>query len=207
MGRSPRRQREAIEFMTNPFDTQFLNNSIVAVVKDVFLQLCHVEPLTEPAILERDIIEYDGRMRLSPMEKFNGPAYAAAAVYYLTEKDRKDNVPVGNFVLFVKGEFVEKILKAQGQAKADIDNDELVLENVGKFCEVLSQNFLKELESNGYPGLLQSPVLNYKNVVPEGVPFDYNLFKKQEIIFSYWSEHSIVIEACMGHVPRKQNSV
>ena len=189
--------------MAKPFDTQFLNKTVISVVKDTFQEMCHVDFSAEPVVTERDIIEYGGRMRFSPMEKFNGPTYAGVVTYYFSQKDLNAGLAVGTFALFVKEEFVEKIAKAFGHAKVDLDNEDLLMENIGEFCRILTENIKKEFQSNGYSDLVISTPLKYKNVVPEGAQFDYNLFKKQELVFSFWNEQCIVVEACMGSVPKK----
>jgi hypothetical protein len=189
--------------MMVPFDTRFLNDTIISVVNDTFKEMCHVDFTAEPVVTEREIIEYDGRMRLTPMEKFNGPAYAGVINYYISQKDQNAGLAVGTFVLYVKEEFAEKIVKAFGHTRVDMDNEDILKENINQFCKILAEKVKNALVSNGYSDLLSSPPLVYKNVVPEGAKFDYNLFKKQELIFSFWNKQCIVAEACMGSVPRR----
>jgi hypothetical protein len=183
-----------------------LNKTVISVVTDAFKELCHVEPGAEPVVVEKEIIEYDGRMRLSPMEKFNGPACVGVVTYHLSEKDQKDNIAVGTFALFIKEDVVEKVLKALGRPKADMDNDEVVLDGIGEFCRILAENVRKGFAAEGYSSLLASEPLKYRNAVPEGVPFDYALFRKQELTFNFWNRNCVVIEACLGHVPLSRDN-
>jgi len=109
----------------------------------------------------------------------------------------------GTFVLYLKEEVVDKILKALGLSMRDAEDDELVKNKLGEFCSTLAGNLKKGLSEQGYVELFESAPAKYKNVVPEGAQFDYSLYRKQEITFSFWNQKCIVVEVCMGHVPQK----
>ncbi len=189
--------------MAKKFDNQVLNTMIMGVVEDTFKQMCHVAFSAEPVVVERDIIEYDGRMRLSPMEKFNGPAYVAVVNYYLSQKHLDVHDAVGTFVLYVKEDMVEKLFKAFGRPASEAEDEANCLDIIGELCNIIGGNFKNELLTLDFIDLTLSSPYKYKNVVPDGAQFDYNLFKKQEISFSFWKERCVVVEACIGTVPTK----
>ncbi len=189
--------------MSKEFDKQLLNTIIIQVVKETFKKLLRIEPVSEPVAMERDIIEFDGHMRVFPMEKFNGPVLIACVNFFRTQKDLDDDAAVGAFIMFIKEDLAEKLLKAFDRPLKDGDNEESLLDNTADFCSLLAGNLKKELVSSGYADLLISPPSKYKNTVPDGVPFDYELYHKQEIPFHFWNQKSVVIEACMGYVPQK----
>ena len=189
--------------MAKKFDNQVLNTMIMGVVEDTFKQMCHVAFSAEPVVVERDIIEYDGRMRLSPMEKFNGPAYVAVVNYYLSQKHLDAHDAVGTFVLYVKEDMVEKLFKAFGRPASEAEDEANCLDIIGELCNIIGGNFKNELLTLDFIDLTLSSPYKYKNVVPDGAQFDYNLFKKQEISFSFWKERCVVVEACIGTVPTK----
>ncbi len=186
------------------FDNQVLNTTIMGVVEETFKQMCHVDFSAEPVVTEKDIIEYDARMRLFPMEKFNAPAYVGVVNYYFTQKDLEDQAAIGTFAFFVKEEVVEKLFRAFNRPVSEAEDEAVCADVVGEMTNILAGNVKNELRSLDYQDLIISAPFKYKNVVPEGVQFDYNLFKKQEIVFSYWREKCIAIEACMGYVPQKK---
>ncbi len=188
--------------MPKPIEKQVLEATVIRVVEDTFRQLCHVEFSAQPVADEKDIIEYNGNMRLFPMDKFNGQAYAGVVNFYLTQKDLEEKYPVGTFVLYVKEEVMEKLARALGRSSREAEDELTVLSVVGEFAGILGGNVRNELKAQGYNNLLPSSPRAYKNVVPEGAPFDYNLFRKQEFIFSFWKQRCIVVETCIGAVPR-----
>lgn len=188
--------------MAKEFDKQVLHTTIVSVVENAFDKMCHVKFGAAPIILEKDILEYNSRMRVFPMEKFNGPAYVATINFYFSPKDLESENAVGTFVLYVKEEIAEKISRALGHGARDAENEDLLLDNCGEFCNVLASGVKKELVGLNYADLTISAPTKHKNTVPEGVQFDYSLFKRQEITFTFWGQKCIVVEACMGWVPQ-----
>ncbi len=189
--------------MAKKFDNQVLNTMIMGVVEDTFKQMCHVSFTADPVVVEQDIIEYDGKMRVFPMDKFNGPAYVAVVNYYLSKQDLLAQIPVGTFVLYLKEEVIEKLFKAFGRPASEAEDEANCLDVVGEMCNVIAGNVKNELMTVDFVDLMLSSPSKYKNVVPQGVPFDYNLFKKQEMTFFFWKEKCVVIEACLGNVPQR----
>jgi hypothetical protein len=184
-------------------DDQVVSTAVIGIVDDTFEQLYHAVPSVAPVVVERNIIEYDGRMRLFPMEKFNAPAYVAAFSYHLSQKQLEAVDPAGTFILYVKEEMVDKLFKAFGHSVGEAEDEGTCLDVVGQLGAVLAGNLKNKLLSMDCVELVVSPPYTYKNAVPEGVPFDYSLFKKQEISFSFWKEKCIVIEVCLGNISAK----
>ncbi len=189
--------------MAKKIDVQVLNTMIMGVIKDTFEQLCHAAFSADPVAVEKDIIEYDGRMRLTPMEKFNAPAHVAVINYYLPLQRFETNDPAGTFILYVKEDVIEKLFKAFGRRANEAEDEVACLEVVGEMGHILAGNIKNALTAMGFVELTLAASFTYKNAVPEGVPFDYRLFKKQEISFSFWKQKCIVVEMCLGDIPVK----
>jgi hypothetical protein len=190
--------------MAKLFDNQVLNTTILGVVEETFKQMCHVDFSADPVTTEKEIIEYDGRMRLFPMEKFNAPAYVGVVYYYLSKRDLNEGHPVGTFVFYVKEDMVDRLFRAFGRPVSEAEDEAVCADVVGEMANILAGNVKNELRGLEYEDLLISAPTKHKNVVPEGVQFDYNLFKKQEIMFSFWKEKCIAVEACMGYIAQKK---
>jgi hypothetical protein len=192
--------------MAEFLDTQVLSTKIKSVVTGTFEKMAHVKPAADPLVAERDIIEYDGSMRLFPMEKFNGPCFVSYLNFYLSQADLQSRKrAIGTFVLYVKEDIAEKLLRAFGRSSKEALQEENILDVCGQMCNVLAENLKNELIQANYADLLMSAPANFKNHVPGGAPFDYALYTKQECIFSFWGQKSIVVEACLGRIPGKQS--
>ena len=59
--------------MPKEFDIKVLNAKFIGAVASVFERMLHVKPGAEPVVAEKDIIEFESRMRRFPMETFHGP--------------------------------------------------------------------------------------------------------------------------------------
>lgn len=189
--------------MAKNFDVQLLNTVVREMFLQAFREECRVEPEDNLLICEKEIHEYNSGMRVFPMEKFNEPAYVAVVNGYLTEKHMQVRKASGTFVLFVKADVAARLFQSFGHFSKETENEEQVMDAAGKFCSLAAGKVIRELSGKGYSELLLSPALAYKNSVPDGVPFDYSLFHKQELTLSFWKEKSVVLEVCMGHVPLK----
>lgn len=188
--------------MSKEFDPQILSKAVQEVVCDAFSRVCRAQPGEEPVVFERDIIESDGRMRLAPMQRFNTTAYASVVNFFLNAQDQKKNYPVGTLAFFVREDMVERFLKAQKVVFKD-DDEGMIKEKVGDFAEVLAGELRNRLASQGYAEVLLSAPENHKNTIPDGIPFNYDLYKKTEILFQFWKQKCVVVEICMGQLPRR----
>lgn len=188
--------------MANEFDDQVLSKAIITVVQETFRKTLHAEMQGDPVVLERDIIEYESRMRVFPMEKFNGPVYVACVNFYLSQKHLESQDTVGTFLFFVKEDMAEKLLKAFGLSSRDAEDEEVLMNKLGEFSSILAGNLKNEFMTLGYADLVIADPIKAKNSIPDGVPFDYSLYRKQEVTFKFWNQRCIVIEACLGSVPR-----
>lgn len=190
--------------MAKEMDLQVLGTLITGVVEDTFKEVCHVMFSQEPVRAQKEIIEYDGMMRLFPMEKFNGPAYVAVVNYYVSARHLEAREAVGTLIFYVKEDMVDRLFKAFGRPAAEADDEQKCQDVVGELCGILAEGVKKKLAEQNFIELTLSPPYKYKNVVPEGALFDFNVFRKQEISFSFWKEKCIVVEACFGNIPVQQ---
>ena len=190
--------------MGKGFDSQVLATSVLGVVEDTFEKMVHAKCSAPPVVTERDIIEYDGNMRVFPLEKFNAPCYVTYVNFFLNDADLKaERNVIGTFVFFVKEEVAEKLLRAFNHSLKDAENEDVLTDICGEMCNILTGNIKNELTDIKYVELSMSVPYKFKNHIPAGVPFDYHLFTKHEFVFSFWGQKCIVIEACMGDVPLK----
>lgn len=189
--------------MGKEFDKKTLDELIPKIVLRVFERVFSVKPVQDVEIKEREIIEYDSKMRLFPMEKFNGPVYIAVSNLFLSQRDLEQEMSVGTIALFVKEDVIEKLIKGFGHLSRDAENEEIVMGDCATLLREITKEVKESLSSLNYPELMSSDPVKYKNNIPDGVPFNYSLFKKQEFIFSFWGQKSIAIEICLTILPKK----
>lgn len=153
----------------------------------------------EPQITEKDIIEYESRMRVSAMEKFNGPCFISVINFYNSSHDlEKHQNAKGAVVLYLEENNATKLLKTLGYpVKLDEDED-VVMQQAGQLTKNIVNEFKGDLNKAGYAELVFSPPQNFKNQVPQGVEFDYNEFLKYEMIYSLWKEKAVAVDFTLG---------
>ncbi|MCA9401611.1 MAG: chemotaxis protein CheX, partial [Candidatus Omnitrophica bacterium] len=156
------------------FDPQVLSTSIMSVVDETFKTMCNLSFTSEPKFGESEIIEYESRMRVFGLEKFNGPCYVTVINFFLDDKKLQQEDPCGTMVVYFEEDCASKILKALGYQIFNEDDEETVMDNCGEFCNVIAGNFKNELVNLGYKELVINAPLKYRNDIPEGVIFPYD---------------------------------
>ena len=169
----------------------------IKVVEDLLKSKPGITLTKESEFVQRDIIEYNSRMRVFGMEKFNGPCFISVINYYSSEVDLKAHKAGGAVVLYIEEGNAAKLLKALGFKKFDEEDNDAVLKMCGEFCTLLAEDYKKELSSLGYKDLVLSAPSNYLNGVPEGVEFSYDQYVKYEMSFYLWKQKTVVLDVTM----------
>lgn len=168
-------------------------NELKAHMDMVFKQ-AGLEYTKDPEVVERNIIEYDSRLRLFGMEKFNNPCYLSVINFYKSAQDQKNKSAVGAIVVYVEDECVERVLKAIGHPVKDFEDEENVFENMGAFCKDIVDGFKGQLSSKGYGSLIASDPMNYRNSASEGVEFNYDEYSMYELCFHFWKTKAVALD-------------
>ena len=155
----------------------------------------------EPKIIKKDIIEYDHRMRVSGLEKFNAPAYVAGISYYRSPKDQEEHNACGAIVLYVEEQYVEILLKALGQTGIDDENEEMLSKKCGEFCSIVGEEFTTAVSGQGYNDLVAAVPISFRNTIQDGIDFSYTQYEKYEISFLIKAKKIMVAEITI--TPRK----
>lgn len=156
-----------------------------------------------PTHKAQNIMEYQGRMSVTGMEKFNGPAYIAAVSFYLNEQDRDKRRAKGAMVLYLESSNAEKILRGFGHPVTDDDEEEETLAACGKLCTTFAEKFKEGLSQSGASSLILSAPVSNKNSIPEGIDFSSDQTQKQEISFYLWKKKALVVDLTLADVSRR----
>ncbi len=183
------------------FDPQVIATTLMGCVQETFEKMCHVSFSQTPEFHAKEIIEYDSRMRIFGLEKFNGPCYMSFLNFYFNQKDFEAKKCCGVMVLYIEEEAAEKLVRALGQSGLDAEDPEIILDTCGEFCNVIAGQFKNELRSFGYMDLVISAPLKYHNIIPEGVDFPYSEHKQYELMFYLWKQKVVVVDMVMAPVP------
>ena len=154
----------------------------------------------EPVIQKGQILEYNKKMRVSALEKFNAPGHLSVINYYLTPKDKETKNAAGALILYILDVNIKKNFEALGQAVAGFDEDdpEQVAVKSGQFAQIISEEFCNELKAKGNKELIASEPMSTRNTFSDGIDFSYNQYEKCDVSFHIKKVKFMVLEITLG---------
>ena len=182
------------------FDLKNLAGTLAEIVEKSFQGAFPVNFSDKPAIEVRDIIEYDGRMRVSGMEIFNGPTYISAVNFYRSAKEQAEGKACGAIVIYLKEGQLEALLKGAGFKGVDDEDGQSVMNACAELSKTIAVNFKNELKGKGYSELILSSAKSYQNNVPSGIDFSFDQYQKYEISFSIKGEKSLAADLTLSPI-------
>lgn len=171
-------------------DLKQLAENLAETVEKVFRGPVPLQFSEKPAIVARDIIEYDGRMRVSGMELFNGPTFISAVNFYKSSKEQQEGKSAGAIVVYLKEDQSEVVLKAAGHKSVEDDDGNSAMTGCGELCKIIAENFKQQLSSD----IILSAPKNYHNYVPSGIDFSFDQYTKYEISFLIKGEKCLAVD-------------
>ena len=189
--------------MAKALDPQILTGAFMSAMGQMLEKLGTITPSGEPKAEESAIIEYDGRMRISGMEKFNSTSFISVVNFYLNQGDMQRQKSKGVMVLYFEGENMSKFLKAFGIRFPDDEDDKSMMDACGQVAAAVADEFKAELTRKGFVELVASKPHNYKNNVIEGVEYSTDQKTKQTVSFFYFRTKVIAADLTMAALPPK----
>ena len=172
------------------------------VISSMFDKKGGIKFSAKPSIERKDIIEWQGKMRIAGMEKFNEPTFISFVNYYLSEQDKQKKSVLGAVIIFViEGQLVS-ILNKLGYPKVDDESETEMKEGCGKLCQDIGEAFKAKIGAMGYAEPLMTIPENYRSNVPQGVSFNFKEYDKFELNFSLENKKVLVIEMTLGPIRR-----
>lgn len=180
------------------FDLEKFSKLLINTVNATLADAPKITVTGEPEVAEREIIEYDSRMRVLGLEKFNGPCYTAAVNYYRSPEDLEQKKSIGAMIIFLEESSALKFLNALGHKGFDESEDDIILEKLGEVTNQMADTYKKELSKNGYRSLELSAPVTHKSDLPQGIEFDYDQLKYCEVSFNFWKEKTLIVATTMA---------
>ncbi|HLF17830.1 MAG TPA: hypothetical protein VI749_02935 [Candidatus Omnitrophota bacterium] len=160
-------------------------------------QYCQVVFTKDPKVEQLDLIEYESRMRIFGLEKFNGTCYISLVNLYESPLEAEHKDPCGVLLVYVEEENAERLFKALLKGVQGED-EELIAENTQKLCIAVFEQLKKELSQFGYPGILMSAPENYLSNAEQGVDFPYDEDTLYQVSCILWREKIVVAELVLA---------
>ncbi len=186
----------------DPAQLKQLAEVLAKTVEDIFMERANISLPHRPEIEKKNIIEYNGRMRVDGMEKFNDPTFISTVNYYLNQKDMESHKALGALVIYVEQTFIVQLLKLLKYPLANDEDEEEMKDCCGTLCNIIAGRFKSEIVKLGLVELEMSHFSNYRNSAFNGVEFNYNEWDKYEInvFLGEKKEKRLVVEMTMAPV-------
>jgi hypothetical protein len=168
--------------------------SVIQAVEKVCEEQCNKHFSQDPENIQRDIIEYNSRMRVSAQEKFNGPCFISVVNFYMSDDAKKQNDSCGALIVYIKEEEAADFLKPLGEPGQVADSPEVIEKNLKTFTQTLGDQLKGGLANQGLRGLVSSDPEYYVNLVPNGVAFNYRLYTYQDFSFYFKKEKILSVD-------------
>ncbi len=181
-------------------DQSAIAKTLLSCVEETLTSMGGLTFSNTPEFKERNIIEYDSKMQVSGLEKFNDSAYVAAVNFYLSEDHQKRRECCGVLAAFIEEDGASKFLKTLGYTGFNDDDDELIIEKCAEFSTVLAEKFKEAMVKSGSKNFILSASVKGKNNIPGGIDFPYNQYVYYEANFYFWKKKSLVIDIVMDAV-------
>jgi len=181
----------------NDADLEVIATTLIRVMKETFKSMCQLEFSQDPAFVERNLIEYESRMQVDGLQKFNAPCYSSSVSFYKSQQDQKNQLACGAMNLYLLEDVAVKILKTLGYTDFNEEDDTMILDNCGEFCNIIAGNYKTALAGAGFADLYLSDPVKEKNMISAGVEFPYNQYTYYETDFFLWKEKAVIVDVVM----------
>jgi hypothetical protein len=176
--------------------------ALAVAVRKIFREKASVKFSKEPVIERKPITSFMKRMRVDPMEKFNGPTVVSVIHFYKDLEHMNRNRPAGLILTYIEIAHIASLLHLLDYPEIDDDEEEEVEDACGAVCNIIAGYFKNELLSLGYPPLEMSSFESYINSVVNGVAYPPRSTHKYEINFEIGGQKKIVTEMVMSPLTR-----
>ena len=179
--------------------------AMIEIMESTLAKVPGIAPSSPPESLEKDIVEYEHRIRVNSFEKFQAPAYISYINFYLSEAEvGRSGKAKGALILYFDIENAGKFYKALGLPFPDDEDDASMMNCNGDFCKILAEALKSKLSDLGYGNLALSAPSSYRSNAVDGVEYSPDQKKLQEMNFFYFKHKIIVIELTLAAIPTKK---
>jgi hypothetical protein len=187
------------------FDAQVIATTLMDVIPKVFQANFGFSFVDNPTFVRKEVIEYQSRMRVFGLEKFNGPCYISSISLYLTERHLQKQKPCGTVVVYVEPEYAVRFLAAlgfknQGEDEEDPTFEATIIDNCGEIANLIVGSYKNELANLGMKNLVISAPLSRKDSIEEGVEFPYSQYYYHELKYTHKKTTVLVVDCVMEEI-------
>jgi hypothetical protein len=171
--------------------------ALAVAVRKIFREKAAVKLSKEPIIEKKPITHFMKRMRVDPMEKFNGPTVVSVIHFYKDVEQMNRSKPCGLILTYIEIAHITSLLRLLDYPEIDDDEEEEIEDACGAICNIIGGYFKNELLTLGYPQLEMSSFESYINSVVNGIDYPLKSSNKYEVNYEIAGEKKMVTEMVM----------
>ena len=186
-------------------DLEKFSGLLLKGVTNLFQERGEIKFTKPPATQRRTIIEYDRKIPVDRIEKFNNErTYGSTVNYYGNAAEMARNKTLGALIVYVPEAYLPKLMRTLQYPAIDDEDEKAMLDSVGTLCNIVAGRFKSEVSSAGYIELEMSHFNNFRNSPLYGIDFCFPEYEKYEISFDLEGVKRMVLEVTMGIVPLRR---
>jgi hypothetical protein len=175
--------------------------ALTTCIQKTFEAMCSLS-FEKPVITKSKIIEYGETMRVSAMEKFDGPTFIAMNEFTYPKGHRFAGEPAGALLSYVPQEHAAYFLQAAGYG--NIEALEEIQDSTAEFNNIVAGNFKGELVRQGYTEVDLKESQGYYCAVNAGVHYDMEETEKIELMYQVGNKKILAFELTLGQLQKKK---
>ncbi len=185
-----------------PNDLHGLSRILCVALRKMLMDKGEIGLSREPLIRQKNIVAFQGRLRVDALEKFNTRAVFSAVKFYVDAAHLEADQPVGVLIIFAEVEEIGRLLWKMEYPRIDDDDEAAILDGCGTLANLVAGYFVKELGDRGYIHLQMSHFESHINTALNGIAFASGENKKAEMTFWINGEKRLVAELTMTPLPK-----
>jgi len=168
--------------------------ALCAAIKKIFFEKSETTFSSEPGLEKKFITEFERKMRVDAMEKFNSTTVFSSVEFASNEEDLQRREYMLTLVVYLEQGYLPDFLRLLQYPYIDSDDEAEVKDGCGTLVNLIAGQFKREMAHLGYRDLMMSPFESYINTAPNGVGIPRGLTEKFELSFDVEGSKRLVVE-------------
>jgi CheY-like chemotaxis protein len=165
-----------------------------AGIKKIFFEKSETTFSSEPKLEKKVITEFEHRMRIDAMEKFNNATVFSVVHFAANQEDLHRQEFLLTLIVYLEQKFLPDFMRLLQYPYIDSDDDIEIRDGCGTLVNLIAGQYKREMAALGYRDLMMSHFESYINTAPNGVGIPRGLTEKYELSFDVEGTKRLVVE-------------
>ena len=168
--------------------------ALCSAIKKIFFEKSETTFSSEPRLEKKFITEFERKMRVDAMEKFNTITVFSTVEFASNEENLQRQEFMLTLVVYLEQNFLPDFLRLLQYPYIDFEDEVEVKDGCGTLANLIAGQYKREMAKLGYRDLMMSPFESHINTAPNGVGIPRGLTEKFELSFDVDGTKRLVVE-------------